>query len=49
MFWGICAQWTISILQTFFSDRVMGRSMEGASYCCFRKAVLNNFFQQVFW
>ena len=25
----------------------MGCSMEGASYCCFRKAVSNNFFQQV--
>ena len=25
----------------------MGCSMEGASYCCFHKAVSNNFFQQV--
>ena len=32
---------------TFFSDRVVGCSMEGASYCCFRKSVSNNFFQQV--
>ena len=31
----------------FFSDRVVGCSTEGASYCCFRKAVSNNFFQQV--
>ena len=32
---------------TFFSDRVVGCFMEDASYCCFRKAVSNNFFQQV--
>ena len=37
----------ISILQTFFSDRVMGCTMEGASYCFFHKAVSNNLFQQV--
>ena len=30
-----------------FSDSVMGCSMEGASYYCFRKAVSNNFFQKV--
>ena len=30
-----------------FGNRVMRCSMEGASYCCFCKAVLNNFFQQV--
>ena len=31
-----------------FFDRVMECSMEGASYCRFRKVVSNNFFQQVF-
>ena len=30
-----------------FFDGVMGCSMEGASYCCFRKVVSNNFSQQV--
>ena len=25
----------------------MGCSMEGASYCCFRKTISSNFFQQV--
>ena len=30
-----------------FFDRVMECSMEGASYCCFRKVVSSNFFQQV--
>ena len=30
-----------------FSGRVVGCSMEGASCCCFCKAVSNNFFQQV--
>ena len=44
---GICVLWTISILLIFFSDRVMGCSMEDASYWCFRKAVSNSFFQQV--
>ena len=47
VFWGIWALWTISILLPFFSDRVRGCPMEGASYCCFCKAVSNNFFQQV--
>ena len=47
VFLGICALWTISIFLTFFSDRVVRCSMEGASYCCFRKAVSSNFFQQV--
>ena len=31
----------------FFSDRVMGCSTEGASYYCFRRAILKNFFQKV--
>ena len=31
----------------FLCDRVMGRSMESPSYCCFRKAVSNNFFQKI--
>ena len=31
----------------FLSDREMGFSTEGASYCCFRKAVSNNCFQKV--
>ena len=31
----------------FFSYRVIGYFMEGASYCCFRKVVSNYFFQQV--
>ena len=30
----------------FFSDRVMGYSTDGASYC-FPKVVSNNFFQKV--
>ena len=45
--WRICVLWTISILLTFYSDRVMGCSTKGASYDCFRKAVPNNFFQKV--
>ena len=32
----------------FLSDRVMGCSTEGASFCYFRKAVSNNYFQKVF-
>ena len=31
----------------FLSDRGMGCSTEGASYCCFRKAVSDNCFQKV--
>ena len=31
----------------FFNDRVMECSKEGASNCCFCKAVSNNFFQKV--
>ena len=31
----------------YFNDRVMGCSMESVSYWCFRKAISNNFFQQV--
>ena len=31
----------------FLSDRVMGCSAEGASYCCFHKAVSNNYFKEV--
>ena len=31
----------------YFNYRVMGCSMEGVSYWCFRKAISNNFFQQV--
>ena len=31
----------------FLSDREMGCSTEGAKYCCFRKAVSNNYFQKV--
>ena len=30
------------------SDRVIGCSTEGANYCCFRKAVSNNFIQKFF-
>ena len=36
--------WTIWILLTFL---VMQCSMESASYCCLRKAVSSNFFQEV--
>ena len=31
----------------FLSDREMGCSTEGANYCCFRKAVSNNWSQKV--
>ena len=31
----------------FLSDREMGCSTEGASYCCFCKAISNNYFQKV--
>ena len=31
----------------FLSDREMGCFTEGASYCCFWKAVSNNYFQKV--
>ena len=32
----------------FLSDRLMGCSAEGASYCYFHKAVLNNFLNNKF-
>ena len=31
----------------FLTDRVMGCSKKGVSYCCFRKVVSSNFFQKV--
>ena len=31
----------------FLSDRKMGCSTEGANYCCFRKAVSNNYFESL--
>ena len=31
----------------FFSDRMKGCTTEGTSYCCFCKAVSNNYFQKV--
>ena len=31
----------------FLSDREIGYSTQSVSYCCFRKAVSNNYFQKV--
>ena len=31
----------------FLTNREMGCSTEGTSYCCFRKAVSNNYYQKV--